>query len=43
MSVAVFALADASNSEVKKETGKKLMPKRIYTASPDQVLVPEPR
>lgn len=43
MSVALFALADASISEVQKQSAKKLMPKRIYTAKRDRALVPEPR
>ena len=43
MSVALFTLAETSISEVKKESAKKLTPKRIYTATPDRTLAPEPR
>lgn len=44
MSVALFALADASISDVKaKDSGKKPPPKRTATATPDATLVPEPR
>jgi hypothetical protein len=43
MSIGLFPLADTSISDVKKESAKKLMPKRIYTASPDRTVVPEPR
>lgn len=45
MSVALFALADASISEVKTNDGggKKPPPKRTATAKTDSALVPEPR
>jgi hypothetical protein len=44
MSVALFALADASISEVKaKDSGKKPPSKRIATATADAPLVPEAR
>jgi hypothetical protein len=43
MSIALFALADASISELKKSSPKKPMPKRVYTASPDRTAAPEPR
>ena len=43
MSIASFALADASISESKAKDAKKLMPKRVYTATPDRTLAPEPR
>lgn len=44
MSVALFALADASISEVKvKDSGKKVPPKRTSTATADPNLAPEPR
>jgi hypothetical protein len=44
MSVALFALADASISDVKtKDSGKKPPPKRTATATADRALVPEPR
>ena len=44
MSVALFALADASISEVKtKDSGKKPPPKRTATATADYRLVAEPR
>ena len=44
MSVALFALADASISEVNaKATGNKTPPKRTAKATADTALVPEPR
>ena len=44
MSVALFALADASISEVKtKDSGKKAPPKRTSTATADRTLAPEAR
>lgn len=43
MSVALFALADASISELKKNLTKKPPPKRTATATPDSTLVAEPR
>ena len=44
MSLALFALADASISEVKpKDGGKKPPPKRTSTAVADRVAAPEPR
>ena len=45
MSVALFALADASISEVRTKDGggKKPPPKRTATAKIDRSLVPEPR
>lgn len=43
MSLAPSALADASIADVKKESGKKLQPKRTYTAVADSNVVPEPR
>lgn len=44
MSLALFALADASISEVRtKDGGKKPPSKRVATATADNVLVPEPR
>lgn len=43
MSLSFFALADASISELKSNSPKKPMPKRIYTASPDRISAPEPR
>jgi hypothetical protein len=43
MSLALFSLGEPSISEVKKESPKKLMPKRIYTASPDRTVIPEAR
>jgi hypothetical protein len=44
MSVAVFALADASISDAKPaDSTKKPPPKRTATALADRALVPEPR
>ena len=44
MSIALFSLADASISEVQKDSGsKKPPPKRTVTATADRTLVPEPR
>ena len=44
MSVALFALADASIAEVStKDSGKKPPPKRTATAKADHLLAPEPR
>jgi len=44
MSLALFALADASISQVKtKDTGKKAPPKRTSAAVADSTLTPEPR
>jgi hypothetical protein len=44
MSLALFALADASISEVNtKDGGKKVPPKRTATAVPDSTVAPEPR
>jgi hypothetical protein len=44
LSVSLFALADASISEVKtKDSGKKAPPKRTSTPTADTALAPEPR
>lgn len=44
MSLSLFALADASISEVKtKDSGKKTPPRRTSTPVADATLAPEPR
>lgn len=44
MSLALFALADASISDVKpKDSGKKPPPKRTKSATADRTLMPEAR
>lgn len=43
MTIAAFALGDASISEIEKQSPKKLMPKRIYTPRRDREIIPEPR